>query len=214
MLYLFVPLVLLLLIYHYTVNWKKYVLSTTIPGELPLPFVGNLPQLMFKSKPGEFHIHIIWISNSNNSSLPSQDILKLLIKLGDRDDPLFRVWLGSELVVVCSGSEDIKIVLNECINRASIYEEMEMFFGHGLLNLRDGEWRERRRLLNPSLSGKIVSSFQSIFNREADRIVLQLDEGGKNYLEIIDRSTMINIFSEWDRIALSCIWQSVCRFIL
>lgn len=133
----------------------------------------------------------------SGKSLFIADLFNLLVKLGNRPDPLYRVWIGSELLIIVSGSEDMKVVLNECINRSEIYESLAIFFGEGLLNLRDTAWKERRRLLNPTLSVKQVASFQSIFNGAATKIISQLEKGERNYMDIIDRATLINILRKY-----------------
>lgn len=131
----------------------------------------------------------------------------MLIQIGDLPDPLFRIWIGTQFVVLVSDPGDIKIVMNECINRSPLYDEILDIFGEGLFNLRNAEWKERRRLLNPTLNPIQVASFQGIFNRGADRVVAELDQGKLNYLHIIDRSTLNNIFSKW--LILARIFQRI-----
>lgn len=173
MVYIYLIIGLLILIDHYRTYWQHYVASRKIPGPMVFPIIGNIPQLMTKSKAG---------------------LVRSIIGLGKRSDPLFRIWLGSKFVVLVSDPSDIKTVMAKCINRSSVYNEILAIFGDGLFNLRDDAWKERRRLLNPALNYKQIASFQDIFNRGADDLVALLDEGKLNYLQIMNQATLKNVF--------------------
>lgn len=174
MIYVYLIIVLLILIDHYRTYWQHYAASRKIPGPLVFPIIGNIPQLMTKSK---------------------AELVPSIISLGNRSDPLFRIWLGSRFVVVVSDPSDIKTVMAKCINRSQLYNEvLAIVGGDGLFNLRGDAWKERRRLLNPTLNYKQVASFQDIFNRGADGLVAHLDEGKQNYLHIMIQASLKNIF--------------------
>lgn len=177
-LYVFlIAFLLIALLQHYINNWAKYAVSRKIPGPVPFPFVGNIPQLFL------------------NGDI---DVVKFLIALGNRADRMFRIWIGSELLVVVSDPNDCKIVMAECINRSVIYHEMESVLGEGLFNLRDNVWKDRRRMLNPTMNYQHIVSFEGNFNSVADDTVKHLSLGKDCYLDIIDRAMLNNIFCEFE----------------
>lgn len=122
-------------------------------------------------------------------------MVKILKELGEKPDNLFRLWLGPKFSVIVSSPDDCKAVLKNCLNRSDVYDAILGFFGTGLFNLRDAEWKARRKLLNPTLNVLRLNSFANIFNESAFEIVGEIEEhkGPIAILDMVQRHLMDNI---------------------
>lgn len=58
-----------------------------------------------------------------------------MIELIKSQPPIFKFWLGNELLVVTTRPEDIEIVLSNCFERPKYYNYSLKLFGNGILLL-------------------------------------------------------------------------------
>ncbi|CAH0713649.1 unnamed protein product, partial [Brenthis ino] len=126
-------------------------MAKNIPGPPPLPFVGNA--LKFMCQPEEM-IKVIKV---------------LITEYGD----VLRFWLATDLNIVVSNPEDIKLLLTN--NKTSVkgpqYRYMADVLGGGILSGSGTPWRKHRKIATPNYGKRAIESYSDIFNNEANLLL-------------------------------------------
>ncbi|XP_036319967.1 probable cytochrome P450 4s3 isoform X1 [Rhagoletis pomonella] len=125
--------------------------AATIPG----PSIG---ELIARSKKGQ--------------------ILEWLHSLRKKHGPVFRIWLGRDLMVFFSDPEDVKQLLsnNTLLKKSRSYELAEAWLGKGLLTSSDDAWHRRRKLLTPAFHFRILSEFKEPIEENCKIFIRKLRE--------------------------------------
>ncbi|EDW06367.1 probable cytochrome P450 4s3 [Drosophila mojavensis] len=89
-------------------------------------------------------------------------ILNWLKELRLKHGPVFRIWLGKDLVVFFSAPDDIKQLLsnNTLLTKSRNYQLLEPWLGKGLLTNSGESWHRRRKLLTPGFHFRILGEFK------------------------------------------------------
>ncbi|XP_039751858.1 cytochrome P450 4C1-like [Pararge aegeria] len=140
-------------------NRRLLGMAKKIPGPPALPILGNA--LKFMVQPQEF----IKIIND------------LLMEYGD----VLRVWLGTELNIIVSNPEDVKLLLtNNKINvKGPQYKYMADVLGGGILSGSGTPWRKHRKVAAPNYGKRAIENYTDIFNRETDLLLQKYAETPK-----------------------------------
>lgn len=127
--------------------WKYYQEKTTLRGFGCLrgvPVLGAIPYAL---------------------NLDNETIIQVVAKVFDtiKLKP-FYTWMGTQLIICSDQPDDAQVILNSphLLKKSYVYESFQM--SNGLLCSPVDIWKPHRRALNPTLGGKMVSSFLPIFN--------------------------------------------------
>lgn len=125
--------------------------------------------------------------------------MDLLIELGQRSDSIYRLWLGTQFVVIVSSPEDCKTTLSRCLNRSKLFDDVVDFLGKGLAVHPKEVWKGRRKLIQQTVNAKQVASFNGFFNESVDKMLNELAGlrgQSVDFLQIISRYTLAEICCE------------------
>lgn len=56
-----------------------------------------------------------------------------LLNIASTQPPIFKMWLGQELVVTTSRLQDLEIILNKCVDRGKFFRFGKPVVGDGML---------------------------------------------------------------------------------
>ncbi|XP_063834567.1 cytochrome P450 4C1-like [Ostrinia nubilalis] len=144
--------------------WKKSCPDTdNEPPKLPggLPLVGHALQLIGDSS------HLWRVAN---------DFASKSYATGG----VVAASLGPRTVYVVTDPDDIVTVLNTSLRKDHIYDFARPWIGDGLITARPSIWKNHRKLLNPAFSQTVLCSFMGVFNKQARKLVKDLEkEAGK-----------------------------------
>ncbi|XP_060812651.1 cytochrome P450 4g15 [Bombus pascuorum] len=159
---LFIPAVVLYLIYFRLSRQHMLKLAESLPGPPALPIIGNALDL-----------------------LGSSDTIfqNLLAKAADYKD-VVRLWIGPKLVVFLFDPRDIEIILssNVYIDKSAEYRFFYPWLGDGLLISTGQKWRSHRKLIAPTFHLNVLKSFINLFNANARDVVERMrKEGSKEF---------------------------------
>ncbi|XP_050086156.1 cytochrome P450 4d10-like [Anopheles aquasalis] len=106
----------------------------------------------------------------------------LITEYGD----CFRVWLGTQLVIVVNDPKDIEVVLSspKYIDKSTEYDFIRPWLGEGLLTSAGRKWHTHRKVITPTFHFKILEQFVEIFDRQSTTFVQMLKpfaESGKSF---------------------------------
>lgn len=64
----------------------------------------------------------------------TEALYKVNDMIKEHDDPL-KLWIGNDLYILFTEPETYKILYNhhKCLNKANLYEMVDVVFGHGLV---------------------------------------------------------------------------------
>ncbi|XP_074596231.1 cytochrome P450 4c21-like [Brevipalpus obovatus] len=113
----------------------------------------------------------------------------------------FVEWIFAYPIVIATDYELIHNVLacRDNIDKGVSYTFLEESFEQGLLTSNGSKWRYRRKLIEPTVGLRMLSSFLPIMKRNTDILIEDLrDKTG----------TQINLNDEIDRVALKVILQT------
>lgn len=134
--------------------------SRTLPG----PTVGELIANVKKGRKNYRHLRLVRQLESHSSFFLCfhAEILNWLKELRLKHGPVFRIWLGKDLVVFFSAPDDIKQLLsnNTLLTKSRNYQLLEPWLGKGLLTNSGESWHRRRKLLTPGFHFRILGEFK------------------------------------------------------
>ncbi|XP_052865269.1 cytochrome P450 4d1-like [Anopheles cruzii] len=121
-------------------------------GPVAYPLVGNGLLFIYKT-PAEF--------------------LKLLGTLIAEYGQCFRVWLGTQLIVLSTDPKDIEVLLSspKYIDKSTEYDFIRPWLGEGLLISSGRKWQTHRKVITPSFHFKILEQFVEIFDQQGHTLV-------------------------------------------
>lgn len=110
-------------------------------------------------------------------SYDNEDFIKVFMNVFDevKHTPVYG-WVGTVLMVGFDLPEDFQVVLNSevTLKKAFVYDFMNISLG--IFSAEPKKWKEHRRLLNPAMSQKMVTTFIPIFNDVFKTMTDQMNE--------------------------------------
>ncbi|XP_041778262.1 cytochrome P450 4d2-like [Anopheles merus] len=105
-------------------------------------------------------------------------IFETMVKLHERYGQDLFNWglLNDHMVVVTSAANVEKVVMAKKTEKSQIYEFIEPWLGQGLLISSGEKWFHRRKIITPTFHFKILESFVTVFNREAELLIEKLGQ--------------------------------------
>uniref|UniRef100_A0AAG5CW78 Cytochrome P450 n=1 Tax=Anopheles atroparvus TaxID=41427 RepID=A0AAG5CW78_ANOAO len=98
----------------------------------------------------------------------------------------FRLWLGTEMLIVVSDPKDVEVILssNKYIDKSVEYNYIRPWLGEGLLTSTGRKWHSHRKVITPTFHFKILEQFVEIFDQQSSTFVKVLKpyaESGKSF---------------------------------
>ncbi|XP_028158671.1 cytochrome P450 4V2-like, partial [Ostrinia furnacalis] len=88
--------------------------------------------------------------------------------------------VGPRTIYMVTDPDDIFTITNTSLDKDDIYDLGRPWIGDGLLTARASTWKIKRKLLNPAFSQTVMDSFMGVFNKQARKLVKDLEpEVGK-----------------------------------
>ncbi|XP_015836239.2 cytochrome P450 4C1, partial [Tribolium castaneum] len=134
--------------YHWNRRWLYYH-AMKLPGPWALPILGSAHL---------FHGGY-------------DDMYQAMLRLTKSQPPLFKIWLGQDLIFVTSRPEDCEIILSKCFTKGKFATFMDPIFWEGLLTAPAIKWKSHRKIINPSFNIQILNSFIGVFNKHSKKLV-------------------------------------------
>uniref|UniRef100_A0A8W7PSQ6 Cytochrome P450 n=1 Tax=Anopheles coluzzii TaxID=1518534 RepID=A0A8W7PSQ6_ANOCL len=105
------------------------------------------------------------------------DFLRIIGELLQRYGDCFRVWLGTQLVIVMGDPKDIEVLLSspKYIDKSTEYDFIRPWLGEGLLTSRGRKWHTHRKVITPTFHFKILEQFVEIFDRQSSTFIKVLE---------------------------------------
>ncbi|XP_068989721.1 cytochrome P450 4C1-like isoform X1 [Neodiprion pinetum] len=107
----------------------------------------------------------------------TENILNKFTELSRAYPSPYRVWLGSELLIILSRPEEIKTVLwsEKAIEKTRFFEFFQPWLGNGLFTAPGEIWRVRRKLIGPTFNLRILESFVTVFAVQSNVMVRKME---------------------------------------
>ncbi|XP_045780401.1 cytochrome P450 4C1-like isoform X2 [Maniola jurtina] len=85
------------------------------------------------------------------------------------------VYIGPRTVYLVTDPDDCLKIANTCLQKDNFYKFIKPWLGEALLTAELPIWKVHRKLLNPAFNQSILNGFIDIFNRQARRLVKNLE---------------------------------------
>ncbi|KAK1129289.1 hypothetical protein K0M31_020417 [Melipona bicolor] len=159
---LFIPAVVLYIIYFRLSRRHMLKLAEKIPGPPSLPLIGNALEFL----------------GSSNA------IFQNILKKSEEYKDVVKLWIGPKLIVFLIDPRDVEIILSShvYIDKSSEYRFFQPWLGDGLLISTGQKWRNHRKLIAPTFHLNVLKSFIDLFNANARAVVEKMrKEGNKEF---------------------------------
>lgn len=122
------------------------------------------------------------------SVLPIAEIIPTMEYHQKTYGSLSKIWLGPKLLVYVDTPKDIETILTSqiCLDKGNSYKFIQKVIGLGLITLRGQQWKEHRKLLNPSFHYNIVNKFTPIFNKHLRMLVKNLESQQNETIDVLE----------------------------
>ncbi|XP_046829944.1 cytochrome P450 4C1-like isoform X2 [Vespa crabro] len=116
----------------------KFTAILSIPGPKAYPIIGS--------------VHLFLGNN--------EGITQRFLNIGWNYESLWRIWIGTKLLVIVNNPEYIKKILNNpnITEKSEEYKYFEPFFGNGLFSAPAKIWNPHRKLLNEAFHKNYLNS--------------------------------------------------------
>ncbi|XP_024890530.1 cytochrome P450 4C1-like [Temnothorax curvispinosus] len=166
-------LILILLIFNYYVHYhgKKGRLINLIPGPSGYPIVGNAFQYLGSR----------------------EEQWKFLINVTNEFYPIGKAWGFFFPVITIRHPNDLETILSSTkhIEKTLIYDNLQPWFGTGLLTSGGTKWHSRRKILTPTFHFNILQHFIQILIEEGENMTKSLKNAGGTVVK-----NLVPFFSE------------------
>ncbi|XP_071578154.1 cytochrome P450 4C1-like isoform X1 [Temnothorax nylanderi] len=166
-------LILILLIFNYYVHYhgKKGRLINLIPGPSGYPIVGNAFQYLGSR----------------------EEQWKIVITLTNEFYPIAKAWGFFFPVISIRHPNDLETILSSTkhIEKTLIYDNLQPWFGTGLLTSGGAKWHSRRKILTPTFHFNILQQFIQILIEEGENMTKSLKNAGDTVVK-----DLVPFFSE------------------
>nr|XP_040230967.2 cytochrome P450 4d2-like [Anopheles coluzzii] len=117
----------------------------------------------------------------NVMEYPANDIpgiFETMVALHKRHGKDLFNWglLNDHMITVSSAANVEKVVMAKRTEKSSVYEFIELWLGQGLLISKGEKWFHRRKIITPTFHFKILESFVTVFNQEAEILIEKLSQ--------------------------------------
>ncbi|CAH1380096.1 unnamed protein product [Tenebrio molitor] len=157
----------LVLIFFLTYNWSRrwlYYYGSKIKGPFAWPIIGSTYLFVGGYK----------------------DSYTILTKLINSQPSIFKLWMGTKLVILTTQPTHAEVILKTCFNRLGT-KHMEELFQTGLLTSPADIWRTRRRIINKSFNTNILNAYVDIFDKRARHLMQHFEEKcDGNYIDVLE----------------------------
>ncbi|KAK4880256.1 hypothetical protein RN001_008402 [Aquatica leii] len=149
-----VTLLVVLLIWWYTIYYKIKKDFSLIPGPFAIPGIGSV----YCIKAGYQFI---------------ESLMNLKSKYGE----MVQIFVGLSPLLLISGVESVQFMLSskEFIDKSYQYDYFKPWLGNGLLISNVETWKNHRKLLTPVFHYNALQSFIQIFNKQSDKLISKLE---------------------------------------
>ncbi|RZC33673.1 p450 domain containing protein, partial [Asbolus verrucosus] len=124
---------------------------------------------------GTHGIQVKSLKISTNSN-PVSEIFETGLRIVEKYKPLFKFWFGTKFTVVVTHPEDVKIILNSCLEKDRDYKFTIPALGCGLVTLPVWEWKQHRKIIGLTFNKQVLNSFVEIFASYSHILVEKLEE--------------------------------------
>ncbi|KAH0808071.1 hypothetical protein GEV33_014720 [Tenebrio molitor] len=130
-----------------------------------------------------------------------KDSYNIVTKMINSQPPIFKLWMGTKLVILTTQPTHAEVIVKTCFNRLGT-KHMEEIFKTGLITAPVDIWRRRRKIINKSFNTKILNSYVDIFDKRARHLMKQFEEKCHgNYIDLLET-------------LLRCSLDTVCETLL
>jgi cytochrome P450 len=138
--------------------WKYYKAESSVahlPGPRPLPFIGNLLNLV-GVKPSE--------------------MIVFGINLVKKHGPFVRFLFGPKVKIIICDPKDIEALLVEQknIDRTEEYDLLALLMGEGLITVSADKWHAQRKITNQGFQFRCLKEFVKIFEKNVEILVAKM----------------------------------------
>ncbi|XP_062551978.1 cytochrome P450 4d8-like [Armigeres subalbatus] len=169
---------LLYLVFNFYVT-RKYLnqMATHFDGPKPNYLLGNVLEFFNKDLPGIFET-MVGFHWKHGQDIVTWNVLNL------------------NMISVTSAQNVEKVIMAKQTKKSFIYTFIEPWLGQGLLISSGEKWFHRRRIITPTFHFKVLEQFVTVFNKETDMMVenLQKHVGGSEF-DIYDYVTLMALDS-------------------
>ncbi|KAJ3620019.1 hypothetical protein MTP99_004013 [Tenebrio molitor] len=121
-----------------------------------------------------------------------KDSYNIVTKLINSQPPIFKLWMGTKLVILTTQPTHAEVIVKTCFNRLGT-KHMEEIFKTGLITAPVDIWRTRRKIINKSFNTKILNSYVDIFDKLARQSMREFEEKcDGNYIDVLETLTRIS----------------------
>ncbi|XP_035742756.1 cytochrome P450 4C1-like [Vespa mandarinia] len=115
-------------------------------------------------------------------------LFKQILNLGKYYQLLWRVWIGTKLLLVIENPEYVKNVLNSpnITDKSEEYEKLNPIVGNGLLTAPASVWDSHRKVLNKMFLMKNIKSHVDVFVNHSIALMEKLETFVGGELDIFD----------------------------
>ncbi|XP_039756623.1 cytochrome P450 4g15-like [Pararge aegeria] len=169
MILLAIALVLLCCYWMYWAASKRELdkLTAKLPAPPGLPIIGHA---------------MLFIGNTEKILKNLQDIASLAFK----HDGVVKLWLGPKLYIAIGKAEDAQVILENCLDKDTVYKFLRPWLGQGLFIAPLGLWKNHRRVLLPVFHNKVVEEYLQIISDQANVLLERLaEQSGKREFDVL-----------------------------
>uniref|UniRef100_UPI003B512026 uncharacterized protein LOC123680936 n=1 Tax=Harmonia axyridis TaxID=115357 RepID=UPI003B512026 len=156
-----------------------------VPGPQGYPFIGNVPEIFYKS-PGD---------------------LFTIVRTFSTKYSIYRLTLGHVDIINLVNPEDIEQVLTgyQHLSKSKLYSYFNSWLGTGLLTSTGEKWHHRRKLLTPAFHFMILQQFFVIFKEETQKVYEKIEKA-------MEEDSVIDIMPVVTQFTLETIGETAMGF--
>ncbi|KAL2713217.1 cytochrome P450 4C1-like isoform X1 [Vespula squamosa] len=143
------------IVQYFSNKLRMYYTIRQFPGPKAYPFIGNS------------HLFIGDI----------EDITNQFLEISKKYHSLWRVWLGTKLLVMVDDPKYIENILHstDAIEKSEEYDHLKIAMGNGLFSAPVSKWKGHRKLLKEAFQNKNIQSHMNVFLNHSITLMEKLD---------------------------------------
>ncbi|XP_032689663.1 cytochrome P450 4C1-like isoform X2 [Odontomachus brunneus] len=102
---------------------------------------------------------------------------------------LFRFWLGNKLIIFTNEPDQIKIILESCLNKNVLYQTLRPWLGTGLITAPAHIWFGHRKMIASSFNTNILRGFCDTFVKQTSIFMEKLEHMLNDEVDIFEHIT-------------------------
>nr|XP_050868883.1 cytochrome P450 4C1-like [Vespula vulgaris] len=106
-----------------------------------------------------------------------EDITNQFLKISKYYQSLWRIWLGTKLLIMVDDPKYIENILRstDVIEKSDEYDHLKIAMGDGLFSAPASKWKGHRKLLKEAFLNKNIHSHMNVFNNHSINLMEKLD---------------------------------------